>query len=185
MIFVGGILVTAVLFVVAALIPMDTRVEPADYLSVLSSQVTKLFTENISTLSGAEKMLWALQYEQFVNNSGGITDNDVNWKRAVAKLFGIDTSSQTATFAAKDILKGHQKDEGDTAKQLGKFFRIFLEGGMTGKEWAAMRGFYYSRHSEERWGKISARVVDNVHKSDKAKTELQLRLLFKETTGAE
>ena len=166
-----------------AMMAVDPTVAPKDYYTVLSTEGLKVFTDNISSLRDFEKMAWAMQYQTFVTNSGAITDDDVSWQRGVAKLFGIDTSSVTANFAAKNITKDINADESKTAERLGSYLRQYLQGSLSLDDFTAIKGLLSVRHSEMRWGSLYKKTLDKVHKQDKYGNELKLKLLFRDLLG--
>jgi hypothetical protein len=165
-----------------AMMAVDPTVAPKDYYTVLSTEGLKVFTDNISSLRDAQKMAWAMQYQTFVNNSGAVTDDDVSWQRGVAKLFGIDTSSSTANFAAKNITKEINADESKTAQRLGSYLRQYLQGSMSLDDFTVIKGLLSVRHPG-RWGSLYKKTLDKVHNQDKYGNELKLKLLYRDILG--
>ena len=149
---------------------------------VFSVEGMKIFTENISSLRDVEKMRWALDFETFTNNSGGITDTDVNWKRAVAKMFGIDTGSAAATFAAKSILKEMKKDIGKAGRDHAKTLRLWAAGRLTDNDMKKFNFLGQARYGND-WGAIAKSAIRNMSKQEKHKIALLLKAKYYQGTG--
>lgn len=152
---------------VASLLPLDPSVTLGDSLWGVSTSLKNLLVENISSLSEADKLLWALQYEQTMTKNGELVDSDFTTRQAIFKFFGIDSSKGQSTFADQQFLKDYAKQDAAVVKELSKHFRIFITNRLVDKEgadkdWAHARAFYFSRIPEDRRDAAFRKIVGNV-----------------------
>ena len=152
-----------------ALLPTDPTVSMLDAFEGISLEAKTLFVKNIASLKEADRLLWALQYEQALSASGEVVVKDFSTRRAIFRFFGIDSSPEASTFAAKDLLKGIQEDESKVTKRLSLLFREYITKSGVNKEgaevdWAQQRNLYLSRVPENRRGAIMTSIINSVTK---------------------